>query len=57
MPIPWTDWQFWVVTAIFAIAAGYLLRGIAGRLWSRRGGAGRGKQATLTISAKVRADR
>jgi hypothetical protein len=57
MPIPWTDWQFWVVSAIFVIAAGYLLRGVVGRLWHRRTAAARGRRATLTISAKARTDR
>ncbi len=55
MSLPWHDWQFWVVTAIFLFAGAWLLRGvlpipILSRKHKRRR---RGeKKATLTISGK-----
>ncbi|MBL8759105.1 MAG: hypothetical protein JNK35_11820 [Phycisphaerae bacterium] len=58
MPIPWTDWQFWVVTALFVGAAWYLLGGAVVRGCQRVAGkpasGGRSARATLTISAKPR---
>ncbi|MGD9691023.1 MAG: hypothetical protein AB7K52_11710 [Phycisphaerales bacterium] len=54
MAFPWDDWQFWVVTVIFVVAAGYLLREVlpipffSSRARRRR----RESKATLTISAK-----
>jgi hypothetical protein len=50
----WRDVEFWAVTVVFVIAAGYLLRNVLPVPWfSRRSRRGRREQkATLTISAK-----
>ncbi len=51
---PIDDWQFWVVTAAAALAAGWLVRGIARavlpeRLRRRRRG---GRRTTLTVGGR-----
>lgn len=53
--MPIGDWQFWVVTALAAIAGGYLLRNILPvPVFSRRAKRKRHeKPAALTISAKA----
>ncbi len=33
---PIADWQFWITTALFVIAAAYLLRGLLPVPWLRR---------------------
>lgn len=53
--LPWNDWQFWIVTAVFVFAVAWLLRGIVPiPLLSRRHRRRRRgeKKATLTISGK-----
>lgn len=54
MRFPWHDAQFWIVTAIFAVAAAYLLRNVMPVPWfSNRARRRKSEQkATLTISAK-----
>lgn len=52
---PYRDWQFWLATAVFIAAAGWLLRGvlpvpILSRRHKRRKGQTR---ATLTVGGKV----
>lgn len=55
MLLPWDDWQFWIVTAVFVFAVAWLLRGmlpipILSRKHRRKR---RGeKKATLTISGR-----
>ncbi len=51
---PIGDWQFWIATAIFVIAAIWLLRPILPiPFLKRRRGGGRRQKATLTIEGKV----
>jgi hypothetical protein len=55
MTIPVDDWQFWVVTAAFVVALGWLLRGvvpipIVSRRYRRRK---RQKRVTLTVGGKA----
>ena len=52
--MPWRDVEFWVVTGIFVIAAGYLLRNVLPIPWlsSRARRQKREQKATLTISAR-----
>lgn len=46
--MPWTDWQFWLVTLAALLAAGWLLRGLLPfKRWRRA----RGRKTALTISA------
>lgn len=51
--LPWTDWQFWVVTVVALLAAAWIVR----RMLPKRllGGARRGaaKRATLTIGGRA----
>lgn len=52
MTMPWTDWQFWVVSGAALVAAGWLGRGLWRKV-SARGLARAGeRRATLTVSAK-----
>jgi hypothetical protein len=46
---PVHDWQFWVVTAAFALAGGWMLRGLLPRRWRRK----KGTRATLTVGGKA----
>jgi hypothetical protein len=54
-PLPVGDWQFWVVTLLAIIAAGWLLRGVlpipALRARLRRNK--QAKRATLTIDGRT----
>jgi hypothetical protein len=47
--MPWHDWQFWLVTAMAAISAGWVLRTVR-RL--SRPSAKRPKRARLTIEGR-----
>ncbi len=49
MTIPWSDWQFWVVSAMVALAALWLLRGV---LPGRRASKGQQRGATLTVGGR-----
>lgn len=46
---PMYDWQFWVVTAIAAIAVAYILWQVVPRVIGRKG---KSRKATLTIAGK-----
>lgn len=52
--IPWTDWQFWAVTAMAIAALWYVLRGVipAPLGTKRRPGQAASQRATLTIGGK-----
>lgn len=47
---PLGDWQFWVVTALFALALAWLGRGMLP--WSRAKRRRRSQRATLTVAGK-----
>jgi hypothetical protein len=51
---PVNDWQFWVVTALAALAAAWLLRGVLPIPWLiKRRRAKRGRtRVTLTVGGK-----
>ncbi len=52
LSFPWTDWQFWIVTAVFLAAVAWLFRGflpvIGKRIKRRR----TQKRVTLTVGGK-----
>jgi hypothetical protein len=52
---PISDWQFWVVTAVFLVAAAWLLKGVLPIPWlSKRAKRKKGtKQVSLTIGGKA----
>lgn len=52
MSLPWRDWQFWVVTAIFVVAAAYVLREVVPGGWWPWKKKKKGKAATLTVEGK-----
>ncbi len=54
-PFPITDWQFWVVTAIFLLAAAWLLKGILPIPWltKRAKRKKQTKSVSLTIDGKT----
>ncbi|MBC7834777.1 MAG: hypothetical protein H7Y88_06715 [Phycisphaerales bacterium] len=46
-----SDPQFWIVTGVFVIAAGWLLKGVLPRMGRRRR-RGQAKRATLTVGGQ-----
>jgi hypothetical protein len=52
LSFPVSDPQFWIVTAVFALALGWMLRGLLGL---RKAGRGRTKstRVSLTVGGKV----
>lgn len=50
--MPWNDWQFWVVTAAFIGALGYLLRNFIPGLSGRAKRKAQERKATLTVGGK-----
>jgi hypothetical protein len=53
MSFPLHDWQFWVVTALAAAAAAWLIRGLLRFILHTRRGKAPPKRATLTIEGKA----
>ncbi len=51
--LPIGDWQFWVVTALAAVALGYVLREVVPGNWWPWKRKPRGKSASLTIEGKT----
>ncbi|MEY3230680.1 MAG: hypothetical protein RL689_769 [Planctomycetota bacterium] len=47
--MPSDDWQFWVVTAVAALALAFLSRGLIPKRWRRGRG---GTKVTLTVRGK-----
>ncbi len=50
--MPTNDWQFWVVSACFVLAALYLLRGVIPGLRGRAKKAKQTKRVNLTVGGK-----
>ena len=54
MSFPIHDWQFWVVTALAAVAAAWLVRGLLRFILNqRKGGKAPPKRTTLTIDGRA----
>jgi len=53
MSFPIHDWQFWVVTALAACAAAWLVRKVVRFILRSRRGKAAPKRATLTIAGKA----
>jgi hypothetical protein len=53
MSFPVTDWQFWVVTALAACAAAWLIRGLVRFILHARRGKSAPKRAMLTIDGRA----
>jgi len=53
MSFPIHDWQFWVVTALAACAAAWLVRKVVRFILRTRRGKSAPKRATLTIGGKA----
>lgn len=51
MPFPVDDWQFWVATAIFLIALGWILRSLPIPIIGKKRKRSRSK-TTLTVGGK-----
>jgi hypothetical protein len=54
--LPWDDWQFWVVTAVAAAAAWWVLRTVVPESWWSKIGLKRkpkGRAASLTVEGKA----
>jgi hypothetical protein len=54
--VPWTDWQFWVVTVVALFAAWMVLRAVVPEsLWGKIGlkKKAKGRPASLTVEGRA----
>lgn len=51
-PFPFTDWQFWVTTAVFLVAAAWLLREVLPIPLIGKRRRRRGQRVNLTVRGK-----